>query len=700
MAGILTLAMIAATIIEKFYGTAFVSRYIYTSPVTVGLWALTVTAAAAYIVRKRRTMVPAAMAIHAAFGLILAGAYVTWLYGESGSITLSYGNPSARTFSCTGTDGKVLTSELPFELTLTDFRTIYYPGTSTPSDFTTTLLVNATDTITVSMNKIGSIRGYRLYQSGIGPSSTTLSIRHDPWGTGLSYAGYAGLFIAMAWFLWSKRRSGVRAGRTTCLHLLVCALALPLPSTATPRAPQKAIADRFGTLLTEYNGRIAPVSTLAREFCLKVHGADSYAGLSSEQIVMGWFLYYDSWKHEPFIKISGDEVRDALGATERYAALSDFYPGGRFALDGMDQTDRNVRAANEKVSLVAGIATGSALRLFPVRTSPYTQPWQWISWVDTRPADMSPDDWLFVTGSMESLARELALGRDMAAWEALGEIRSRQRKIAGATAPSGNAVKAEIFYNRHCRMLPLAIIAIMSGLAGLLLNTRRIIKLTYAADIALTAVLGTLSALRIWISGHLPLSNGYETMLTLALCAAAYGAIAGRRRPLTTPPALIVSGLSLAVAMMGEHNPAITPLMPVLASPLLSIHVLTVMTSYALFAIMAVNSAVAWCSASPERTSISLRLLCPATLILAAGIFTGAVWADNSWGRYWGWDPKETWALVTLLVYALPIHRASWPCFRHPRTLNGYLVLAFISVLITYFGVNFFLTGLHSYANQ
>ena len=161
------------------------------------------------------------------------------------------------------------------------------------------------------------------------------------------------------------------------------------------------------------------------------------------------------------------------------------------------------------------------------------------------------------------------------------------------------------------------------------------------------------------------------------------------------------------VAMMSESNPAITNLMPVLHSPLLSLHVTVIMIAYALLAFMALNGIRAYifsCQKSDmsdeiqRLARISLIMLYPAVFLLTTGIFIGAVWANVSWGRYWGWDSKEVWALVTMMIYALPFHRQSIAWFRNPMHIHLYFILAILSVLMTYFGVNYFLTGLHSYA--
>ncbi len=172
------------------------------------------------------------------------------------------------------------------------------------------------------------------------------------------------------------------------------------------------------------------------------------------------------------------------------------------------------------------------------------------------------------------------------------------------------------------------------------------------------------------IGNQLPMGNGHETMLALAWTALLTGLILSRRIYIMRPASLIIAGMAMTVAMMGERNPQVTHLMPVLQSPLLSIHVMVIMISYSLLAFMALDSVAAMIiglktAASERLATVSRVMLYPAVFLLAAGIFIGAVWANQSWGRYWGWDPKETWALITMLVYALP----SMP--RHFRNSTG-----------------------------
>ena len=217
----------------------------------------------------------------------------------------------------------------------------------------------------------------------------------------------------------------------------------------------------------------------------------------------------------------------------------------------------------------------------------------------------------------------------------------------------------------------------------------------------------SLIGLRGFVSGHLPLSNGYETMQFLALCATLLTFIFYRKFEAVIAFGYMLCGLALLVAMLGEANPPITQLMPVLASPLLSLHVVTIMIAYSLTAFIMLNGIMAivlrythkdYQDAVVRLQVMSRLILYPAVFCLALGIFIGAVWANVSWGRYWGWDPKETWALITLFIYAAALHASSLPAFRRPMFFHWFAVIAFLSVLITYFGVNFILGGIHSYA--
>ena len=272
-------------------------------------------------------------------------------------------------------------------------------------------------------------------------------------------------------------------------------------------------------------------------------------------------------------------------------------------------------------------------------------------------------------------------------------------------------------YNQLNVVKPLAFVCLTLGLLLFALyvyrfsmqkKPNRIVRYLSLAGLLLMFIfLSVLIALRSAIVGYFPLANGYEVMHFLAWTALLLTLLFYRRFQMLLPFGFLLCGFSLLVATMGEANPQITALKPVLSSPLLSVHVVVIMFSYALLAFIMLNGLTAillHCfSENAQRQierlkTISHLMLYPAVFCLAIGIFVGAIWANLTWGRYWGWDPKEVWALITLMIYSFALHTDSLPMFRKPMFFHLFAVVAFLAVLFTYFGVNFLLGGLHSYA--
>ena len=717
--GLMVLILAVATCVEKVQGAPFVAAHIYGSPWFVALWAVLAIVGLCYLLkRKLRTGV---WLLHGAFILILTGALVTHLFGLQGSIHLRQG-ASEDVSVFTNADGAE--HVLPFGLRLTEFTLEYYPGTVAPMDFVSTFTITDKGEVCegrVSMNRIFRYRHYRFYQSGYDTDGrgTTLSVSYDPWGIGLTYAGYA-LLLASFLLYFLDRQSAFRRllrhpllKRPVAVAALFIACAFQAQAADVPRTLPRETAESF--------------QTVAKDFTVKLTGKSTYKGLTPEQVLTGWFFYYDSWKEEPCIRIKNKAVQRLLDIDGKMARLADFAGIDGYKLDaerlsaveGKDK--RAVEEANEKFSLVSGVATGSLWRIYPFRMQADTMGrgdrLAWYSLADRLPNTMSHELGVFVRGSMNYVAEQVTR-KDFPAVDALLlKIRRYQEREMGDMAPSAFRIQSERLYNRLNNSLPLAIASVMLGLLSFGYYCRRQMQgkaIGKRVDASLLTLLGIgllylagLMALRGFVSGHVPLSNGHETMQGIAVCAAALTLCLHRRLPMAIPFGYLVCGLALMVSMMGESNPQVTNLLPVLASPLLSIHVAVIMIAYALLAFVMLNGVAALvlnashrdCRTEVERLQVISRLmLYPAVFLLAIGIFIGAVWANVSWGRYWGWDPKEVWALITMLVYALMLHPASLPAFRRPVFFHVYAILAFFSVLITYFGVNFLLGGLHGYA--
>jgi len=715
LAAALVAVLVAAAAAEKSLGAELVARHVYSAPWFVLLWGALAAASAAYVVRRRLFRRPAAFLLHAAFAVILAGAFVTWMWGRQGTLHLAVGE-SAASFRLR--DGGV--GRLPFAVRLDDFRVERCPGTRAPTDYVSTVtLTDSGGSVggRIAMNRIMRFRGYRFCQSSYDAdmSGATLSVSCDPWGIGITYTGYALLLAAMSLLLVGRggefRRLLSRGAlRTAALAAALSAAAVPAHAAdGLPRTLPRDVADAMGRLYVCYDDRVCPLSTLAKDFTVELCGRASYRGLTPEQVLSGWMFWYDDWKREPMIRIRSAAARERMGLKGRRARLTDFCG----VPDDGGTVGRSPGDADRKFALAGMAASGSLLRLFPY-ADPEDGTVRWASPVDYLPAGLPDDEWTFIRQSM-NYVNELVAMRDYGrAGEVFGKMRSYQSQRGGESLPSRLSFWAERVYVRADRLPAAAAALVLTGLAAFAFACRAaalrrspgvwvtlpLLTAAVAAAVYLAALLG----LRWCAGGHPPLSNGFETMQLLALCALVMSIAARRRSALALPAGLLVGGVALAAAAMGGASPRITPLMPVLSSPLLSIHVMLVMAAYALFAFAMLNGAAGLllcrrhAAVAARLRDAGLVILYPAVFALAAGIFVGAVWANVSWGRYWGWDPKETWALVTMMVYALPLHGGSVAAFRRPAVFHAYCVAAFISVLITWFGVNFIFGGMHSYA--
>jgi ABC-type transport system involved in cytochrome c biogenesis permease subunit len=702
--------LVIATFVERFYGTDFTHDHIYASPWAIALWALCATSAVIYIVRRHRSMSLPTITLHAALVLILVGALVSHITADSGRIHLRADSPQSSQYVTDNGD----TAQLPFAMSLTGFEVAYYPGTQSAMDFVSDVRISDGTVGKVSMNNVLEHRGYRFYQSAFDSDKggVTLLVAHDTWGIGVTYAAYALLALSMAGFFFAKKsrwHAIASRGITTAVILSV-----GLGASAAPRTIDRQLADSISGVYIYYNERVCPFETFANDAMLKLTGSRSYGDLDAVQVVMGLLLYYDQWKTEPFIKIKGDEARKVLGIDGKYAALTDFVSLDGFKLENAlhdDPANRTLADANEKFGLASSIATGSAFTMFPATQDGAVT---WYAPTDKLPASIDNDQWIFVRRCFDLLAQYVYDGNTADALTLVSKLKKYQSKYAGEdNMPSPTRVKAERLYNHLPSTFGLAILCIIAGFAGYIatiVRTRQrkslrtiLLSLTVFA-IAALCYLSMLIALRWIVGAHVPLANGYETMTFMAWCCLVLALTLPREwRRLVQAPAILAAGLSMMVAWMGEINPQISQLMPVLASPLLSIHVVSVMMAYALLAIVMLNGIAAICSRSDTEMvtrlwAVSKLMLYPAVFLLCAGIFIGAVWANNSWGTYWSWDPKETWALITLLVYSLALHDSSLPWMSRHMTFHIYVAVAFLAVLVTYFGVNIFFGGMHSYS--
>lgn len=723
------LILITATIVESSKGTAFVRQHIYTSAWFVVLWAALAVAAAVYIVlRKNKSNISTSvLLVHASFLVILLGAFTSWNMAESGTIHL---RQNETTSTMKDEEGK--TKELGFEVSLKNFNVVNYPGTDAPMDYVTMLTAN-TQEIKVSMNNIGSFNGYRFIQSGYDSDmqGTTLGVYHDPWGIGITYTGYALLFISLIATMVSKKTrirhlyrkalslQGAKAWAVTAL--------LAVSSFATSANAQEMvkidgdIADDFGKICVLYNSRITPINTVATSFVTKLCGKPTWDGLSSNQVFAGWIFDVPYWETVKMIEIKEKKAQELLGINGKWASFDDFWdsynnykldaPLKKAYKDGDTKLQKQLRDADEKFNIIRMLYGGEMLKMFPYAGKQGHMQW----FAPGQPLGnlkLDEKELVFIKKSMDYLAESIITGDKVRAEEIAKKIYSYQHVRGKAVVPTKFRIYTETFYNKtNAQRLPvmlyltlsllLAIVSTLSLNNGKQKKTRLVSSvLTWVMLLHTTLLL----ALRWFVSGHLPMSNGYETMQFMAWATLIVTLVMEKRFLPVKQFGPLLSSFALLVAMITDGNPQITQLMPVLQSPLLSVHVMVIMFSYALFGLMALiglQGLIAHHRKQEEKeqqlAALSQFLLYPAVALIAIGIFIGAIWANVSWGRYWSWDSKETWALITMLIYSAPLH-ADIKWLRKAQHMHIYMLLAFLSVLMTYFGVNYFLSGMHSYA--
>ena len=341
------------------------------------------------------------------------GAFITHTSGLQGSIHLRMDENPKQSFKTTDETER----KLPFSISLKEFRTEYYSGTTTPMDYISTISIYDGSDMegTVSMNRIFKHKGYRFYQSGYDADGkgSTLYVSHDPIGIAVTYTGYLLLFLSMILFFFEKK-SAFKKRISAVFILLIIPFASSFAENKLPPTLPAGTAEIFGNIRVNYNGRIAPLQTLAIDFTKKIYGEKSYEDLSAEQVLTGCFFYYDYWKEEPFIRIKSKFVQKVLGVEGNYARLTDFIGTDGFKIDNKLKTEkdrkriRELEEAAEKFSLISSLCTGNLLKIYPVfdnEKGAYT----WYSIPDNLPSDIERDKWLFIRYSMNYIAEKVAM---------------------------------------------------------------------------------------------------------------------------------------------------------------------------------------------------------------------------------------------------------------------------------------------------
>lgn len=631
---------------------------------------------------------------------------------------------------------------LPFAVALRDFIMDRYPGTNSPASYASEVTIVDTEKgvnrdYRIYMNHILDYRGFRFFQSSYDrdEKGTYLSVNHDFWGTWISYIGYILLTLGMVWTLFSKetRFRDVARKLGVWLGLVFFSVNLSGQTQILPPPVSGAHAAQFSRIIVQDNqGRMKPLHTLNREVMRKLSGSETYEGLSADQLALSIYADSRDWYAVPMIQIGKhEEVKKLIGVTGKLAAYKDFFnEDGSYKLEAAVQAasetddadkgmfEKTLMKVDERVNIFSMLRTGWLFRVVPIEGDANN------TWVGETMAGSSGDARAtkFFAAYRSALNEAVGTGDYATANGLLAELDAFQRRAGTAVLPSDTQRNLEIKLNEWRVFKRLALIYTLLGVAFLLAlfigvfrgkdssaRARLImVGLVAAAFLFHTAGLG----MRWYVSERAPWSNGYESMIYIAWTTVLAGLIFVRRSVGGMAATMVQSGVILLIAMLSYLNPEITPLVPVLNSYWLTIHVSLEAGSYGflmLGAIIGFVNLMLITIVNAERydrvkrlvremTWLSELTLTGGLFMLSVGTYLGGVWANESWGRYWGWDAKETWALVSILVYAFILHMRLIPKMRSLLAFNIATLVGLASVIMTYFGVNYYLSGLHSYA--
>ncbi|MBN1252733.1 MAG: cytochrome c biogenesis protein CcsA [Bacteroidales bacterium] len=647
--------------------------------------------------------------------------------------------------------------KLPFELKLRDFLIDRYPGSESPSSYASEVkLLDKSNNIEMDyrifMNNVLDYKGYRFFQSSYDKDEkgTILSVNKDKTGTIITYIGYfllsLGMFLSIfnknSYFLEIvKKTSEIRNKRKNISKILLILLLFGSQNIYSQNTRQHVDLSHskvFSKLFVQDNSsRTKPYNTLTNELLRKISRKDNFLGLNSNQVFLGMVFNSEFWKDVKMIKVSNPELKNLLGVEGSYFSFNDlvnlekneyklkFYIDEAFKKDPSQRNkfDKDVIAVDERLNISYQIYSGTYLNVFPVIGDINKK---WLSPAENKQIKDSIYQ-LFVANIFSSYYNELIKSETSGDWtkpnEIIQQISELQTKYASEIIPSETKLNMEIHYtnadifNRIYKYYGIVgLIFLIVLFVGILKPKMEVKKITIIAIILLSILflLHTYGlGLRWYVSEHAPWSNGYESMIYIAWATMLAGFMFVKKSPITLAATALLASITLMVAHLSWMDPQITNLVPVLKSYWLTIHVSVITASYGFLALSALlgflslilmilknkrNSENINLTIS-EITNVNHLALIAGLYMLTIGTFLGGIWANESWGRYWGWDPKETWALISIIIYSFVTHTRLIKSLNNNYAFNLLSLLSFSSVLMTYFGVNYYLSGLHSYAS-
>ena len=590
---------------------------------------------------------------------------------------------------------------------------------------------------------------------------TILSVNHDP-GTLPSYIGYFLLGLGMFWSLFSRgnrfEKLSERARKASEKKALAVLITLGAVFGVTPTYAEdidpaiktilsfdKDHTDKFGELIVQDSGgRMKPMDTLSTEILAKVYRSSHITigdkKLDSNQIVLGMMVKPDEYRSLKIIRTKDEKVNALLGikADTKYASFSQFFQDSNSlrgyklaeAVDTAvrkepkhrDLFDKAVMKVDERVNICYSVYAGTLMKIWAKPNDINNKWFPTIEALQTFKPENAQRVRNIVFEYFTSLDEAVKSGDWSKADKSIEKIFEYQKFYGASVLPSEGRIKAEVFYNKANIFETIYPLYFLLGFILLILSFIKILKPSFkmgiVSKISLYLLIALFAAhtfglgLRWFISGHAPWSNGYESMIYISWATVFSGFIFSKRSSMTMASTAILTALILLVAHLNWMDPQVTNLVPVLNSYWLSIHVAVITASYGflglgallgfitilLFILINKKNEKHISLSIKELNSINEMSLMIGLAFLTLGNFLGGVWANESWGRYWGWDPKETWALVTILIYAVVVHLRFIKSLYSEFNFSVISLLSYTSVIMTYFGVNYYLAGMHSYA--
>ena len=499
----------------------------------------------------------------------------------------------------------------------------------------------------------------------------------------------------------------------------------------------KVTADKFGHLIVQSNGgRMKPLATLNREIIQKLSGKSSFLGMDANQLVLGMLSNPDVWKDVKIIKIQTPKLKKFLNipAEEKYISFSEaFNEKGEYLLAAETEKalqtkpiergtyEKDIIKTDEKLNIIYSVFNGALLNIFP---KVYDQKsaddnFKWYSPLDAI-QNFTGQNQMAIQSVVKGLMAALAEHNWEAANNFIDMTALYQDKVGTDIKPSKEKVNAEILFNKIDIFFNLTLAYVLLGFVMIVLAFVVIFKPSFKPAKTTKIIFAILSLLfiiqtfgmgyRWYLSGHAPWSDIYETLIYISWSAVFAGVIFFRNSLLALGAATIIAGIFMFTAHLTDVDPQITNLVPVLKSYWLTIHVSILTASYGFFGLSAILGFLTlimfiFRKNRPHLDDIIKHVgaineisLIIGLAFITIGNFLGGVWANESWGRYWGWDPKETWAYVSIIVYAIVLHLRFVKALNTPYVLATASLLGFSSIMMTYLGVNFYLSGMHSYA--